>query len=126
MVGQNRDWARVSGHRAIMQKLALFFSIPKGELINCPDVGCSLQSRLGDKLTNMSLIEIGMELEYDLQKQIPELYVHSVRAERGSDESKSEVRLTIDCPLGLMVLGVNREELLDMNLIESFAEYNEA
>ncbi|MHB8118664.1 MAG: hypothetical protein ACYDHX_08065 [Methanothrix sp.] len=123
VMGTNRDWARVTGHRAILQKIALLFAIPRGELINSPDIGCTLQSHLGDKLTDMSLIELSMELEQDLKNQIPELFVHTVTAERGSN--KNEVRLTIDSPLGLMVFGIDRDELLNMNLIDSFTQISE-
>ena len=118
VMGPNRDWARVSGNRAIMQKLVLFFFIPKGEVINEPDVGCSLQGRLFDKLTENTLIETGMELEYDLKQQIPELGVQLVQVARGGNDG--EVSITIYAAAGKWTLLANREELLDVNLIEEF------
>jgi len=116
-MGANRDWARAGGKSAIIQKLVLFFNIPKGEVINEPDLGCSLLSRIFDKLTQSSLYELAMELEYDLKRQIPELGVQIVRAE---PNGAGTVRLTIYSAAGNWVLDANRDELIDVNLLEEF------
>ena len=57
--GQNRDWARVTGNNYVLQKLILYFAIPKGEVINAPEIGCCLHEYLFAPLTptNIYLIE---------------------------------------------------------------------
>jgi len=59
-----------------------------------------------------------MELEYDLKDQLPELGVQSVSvAQSGSDA----VNITIlSSELGKFLLQASREDLLNINLIDSF------
>ena len=119
VLGPNRDWARVGGKAAIIQKLVLFFSIEKGSWPGEPDLGCCLHTHLFDKLTNESLCSIGMELQYDLQKQIPELKVQIVEASRIS-RAGGDVRITIYSAYGTWIMDVGRDELSDINLLDEF------
>jgi hypothetical protein len=118
-MGPNRDWARVGGKAAIVQKLVLFFSIEKGSFPGEPDLGCCLHTHLFDKLTDNNLCSMGMELQYDLQKQIPELKVQIVEASLIS-RSGGEVRITIYSAYGTWILDASKDELSDINLLEEF------
>jgi phage baseplate assembly protein W len=114
--GPNRDWARVSGNAAILQKLVLYFATPKGEVINEPDLGCCLHRYVFDKLTSTTLYLIQAEMEAELEDQIPELGVQRVRASRVDKES---VRLEI-IGYSTWLLTVSRSDLLDLNIIDVF------
>ncbi len=115
--GQNRDWARVSGNQYLIQKLKLFMMIPKGEVINEPDMGCCLYSYLFDKLTAQRLVELRMELEYDLKNQLPELGVYSVQA---TTNQGGIVNIQIQSRTGTWLLEASRDELLDIDLLNVF------
>jgi hypothetical protein len=62
---------------------------------------------------------MGMELQYDLQKQIPELKVQIVEASLIS-RSGGEVRITIYSAYGTWILDASKDELSDINLLEEF------
>jgi phage baseplate assembly protein W len=115
--GMNRDWARVSGIDAIIQKLQLYFAIPKGELLNEPTIGCCLHNKLFDKVTETTCIDISMEMEYELKDQIPELGLQRVIASMST--TKDAVNLQI---MGFYtwILLVSRSDLLDINFIDVF------
>jgi phage baseplate assembly protein W len=117
MWGPNRDWARVSGNAYLLQKLKIFFMIPKGELLNEPDVGCCLYRYEFDKLTDSTLVELRMELEYDLKSQLPELGVHQVAAEKLDNGS---VKLQIIAQNGVIPLLISRDDLLNVDLLDNF------
>lgn len=117
--GPNRDWARVSGPAAILQKFVLYFAIPKGEVINEPDIGCCLHNYIFDKLTDTTLYLLQMEMAAELKKQIPEMGVQRVTAERGSD--KETVKLTV-MGVNTWILLASRSDLLDINIIDVFQE----
>ena len=116
-MGPNRDWARVDGPAAVLQKLILYFAIPKGELLNDPNIGCCLHNYLFDKLTDTTLYMLQNEMEYELKQQIPELGVHRVKAEASS--TQDSVKLTI---LGYQtwLLNMSRNDLIDLNLLDVF------
>jgi len=114
--GANRDWARISGAAAILQKLILYFAIPKGEVIDEPTVGCCLHNYLFDKLTDNTICLLEMEMADELKSQIPELGVHKVSAEQTDTES---VKLTIT-GYSTWLLNISREDLLDINLLHVF------
>jgi phage baseplate assembly protein W len=116
-MGANRDWARVSGDEAILQKLILYFGIPKGELLNDPNIGCCLHNYIFDKLTDGTLFMLQNEMEYELKQQIPELGVHRVEAEASG--THDSVKLTI-VGYQTWLLTVGRDDLLDLNLLDVF------
>ncbi len=116
-MGPNRDWARVSGDEAALQKLILYFAIPKGELLNDPNIGCCLHNYIFDRLTDNSLYMLQNEMEYELKQQIPELGVHRVEAEAAG--TKDSVKLTI-VGYQTWLLTVSRNDLLDLNLLDVF------
>ncbi len=117
--GQNRDWARVSGNQYLIQKLKLFMMIPKGEVINEPDMGCCLYSYLFDKLTDQRLVEMRLELEYDLKNQLPELGVQQVLVERNK-QSRDAVNIQILSRTGTWLLQASRDDLLSIDLLNVF------
>jgi len=116
--GPGRDWARVSGKLQLVQKLIIWAAITKGEIINEPELGCCLHNYLFAKLTESSMLELQMELEYDLKNQLPELGVQSISvAQSGADA----VNITIlSSELGKFLLQASREDLLNINLVDSF------
>lgn len=116
--GTNCDWARVAGNRAVLQKLVILFAITKGEVINAPDVGCSLYNYIFASATDENLLLMGIELEHDLKKQIPELGVMSVKAVKG--KTKDTVSLIVLTRTETLMLEVSRDELLDINLLNEF------
>ncbi len=91
--------------------------IPKGEVINEPDMGCCLYSYLFDKLTAQRLMELRMELEYDLKNQLPELGVYSVQA---ITNQGGIVNIQIQSRTGTWLLEASRDELLDIDLLNVF------
>lgn len=114
--GTNRDWARTSGAAALLQKLVIYFAIPKGEVIGDPELGCCLHNYLFDKLTENTRVLMEMEMEHELKSQIPELGVHKVSAEKTDSGS---VKLTI-LGYNTWLFNVSREDLLDINLLDVF------
>lgn len=116
--GKNRDWARVSGVAAILQKFILYFAIPKGEVIDEPDIGCCLHNYIFAKLTDTTLYLLQMEMTAELKVQIPEMGVQKVTAEKYDEET---VKLTI-MGYSTWVLLASRSDLLDINIIDVFQE----
>ena len=116
-MGVNRDWARVIGNEAILQKLILYFGIPKGELLNDPDIGCCLHNYIFDKVTDTTLVNIMNEMEYELKVQIPELGLNRVVATAA--DTKDAVKLQI-IGYSIWLLTVSRSDLLDLNLLDVF------
>lgn len=121
VAGPNRDWARVSDNACLLQKLKLFFMIPKGEVINEPDLGCCLYKYEFDTLTASTLVELRMELEYDLKSQLPELGVQQVMADKLDNGS---VSLQIIGKNGIIPLSVSRDDLLNIDLLDAFGGQN--
>jgi phage baseplate assembly protein W len=117
--GQNRDWARVSGNQYLIQKLKLFMMIPKGEVINEPDMGCCLYSYLFDKLTDQRLVEMRLELEYDLRNQLHELGVQQVLVNRNQPPGDA-VNIQILSRTGTWLLQASRDDLLSIDLLNAF------
>ena len=116
-MGVNRDWARVTGKEAILQKLILYFGIPKGELLNDPGIGCCLHNYIFDKVTDTTLVNIMNEMEYELKVQIPELGLNRVVATAA--DTKDAVKLQI-MGYSTWLLTVSRSDLLDLNLLDVF------
>jgi len=123
VAGPNRDWARVGGNQYLIQKLKLFMMIPKGEVINEPDMGCCLYSYLFDKLTDGKLVELRMELEYDLKNQLPELGVQQVLVER-NQQTGDAVKILILSRTGTWLLQASRDDLLNIDLLDVFGGQN--
>jgi phage baseplate assembly protein W len=119
LFGSNRDWARVSGNAAILQKFILYFAIPKGEVINEPNIGCCLHNYIFDKLTDTTLYLLQMEMAAELKEQIPEMGVQRVKAEKAED--KETVKLTV-MGYNTWILLASRSDLLDINIINVFQE----
>jgi phage baseplate assembly protein W len=119
LFGANRDWARVSGAEATIQKFILYFAIPKGEVINEPDMGCCLHNYIFATLTDTTLYLLQMEMAAELKIQIPEMGVQRVTAERTED--KESVKLTV-MGYNTWILRVSRSDLLDINIIDVFQE----
>ncbi|OPY52704.1 MAG: hypothetical protein A4E48_00993 [Methanosaeta sp. PtaU1.Bin060] len=117
--GKNRDWARISGNAYLLQKLKIFLLIPKGEIINSPDLGCCLWSYQFDKLTASELVRMRLELLHDLQKQLPELGVQSVAVARNLQD-RGAVDIQITSRTGDWIFNVNREDLADVGLTDVF------
>jgi hypothetical protein len=115
--GANRDWARVSGNAALVQKFVLYFAIPKGEVINEPNMGCCLHNYIFSKLTATELYLMQMEMAAELQVQIPEMGVQRVKAERTND--KDSVKLTV-LGYNTWILSISRNDLLDLNILDVF------
>lgn len=115
--GKNRDWSRVSGQKAVVQKLILYFAIPKGELLNDPGIGCCLHNYLFDRVTDTTLVNIMNEMEYELKNQIPELGLQRVMA--SMSDTKDAVKLQI-VGFNTWMLNVSRSDLMDINLIDVF------
>ena len=115
-MGVNRDWARVTGNEAILQKLILYFAIPKGELLNDPGIGCCLHTYIFDKITDTTLVNIMNEMDYELKVQIPELGLNRVIASMADAES---VKLQI-IGYNTWLLKVSRSDLMDLNLLDVF------
>jgi phage baseplate assembly protein W len=115
--GANRDWARVSGNAAILQRFILYFAIPKGEVINEPNMGCCLHNYIFDKLTDTELYLMQMEMAAELQAQIPEMGVQRVKAERTGD--RDSVKLTV-IGYNTWILSFSRDDLLDLNILDVF------
>ena len=118
MRGQNRDWARVSGDHYVLQKLILYFAIPKGEVINAPEIGCCLHEYLFAPLTATNIFMIESTMESEIGQQIPELGIHSVSAEK-IDELSVKLRIV---GYKTWLIQVSRSDLLDLNLIDVFQE----
>ena len=106
----------MSGNAYLLQKLIIYFAIPKGEVIDDPDVGCCLHNYLFDGLTDSTIAELENKMEAELQRQIPEIGVHRVTAKIKDSES---VQITI-LGFNTWLLNVSREDLLDINLIDIF------
>lgn len=118
LFGPNRDWARVSGAAATVQKFIIYFAIPKGEVIDEPDLGCCLHNYIFAKSTDTTLYLLQMEMATELQKQIPEMGVQRVMAEKYDEET---VKLTV-MGYNTWVLLASRSDLLDINIIDVFQE----
>jgi phage baseplate assembly protein W len=101
----------------VIQKLILYFGIPKGELLNDPDIGCCLHNYIFDKITETTLINIMNEMEYELKVQIPELGVHRVLA--ATTDTRDAVMLQI-IGYSTWSLVFSRNDLLDQNLLDIF------
>ena len=117
VMGGNRDWARVTGNEALDQKLIIYFGIPKGELLNDPEIGCCLHAYQFDKLTDTTLVNIMNEMEHELKVQIPELGLHRVIASRS--KVKDAVKLQI-LGYNTWILNINRNDLLDIGMLDIF------
>lgn len=117
VMGVNRDWARVSGNKAILQKLVLYFAIPKGEVLNDPGIGCCLHNYIFDKITDTTMINIMNEMEYELKTQIPELGVHQVMVSMAGEDA---VKLQIIGYSTWPAITLSRSDLLDLNLLNTF------
>ena len=107
----------MSGQEAIIQKLILYFAIPKGELLNDPGIGCCLHNYLFDKVTDTTLVNIMNEMEYELKNQIPELGLQRVIA--AMSDTRDAVKLQI-VGFNTWMLNVSRSDLTDINLIDVF------
>lgn len=116
--GLNQDWARISGAAYLLQKLVIYFAIPKGEIINEPNMGTCLHNYIFDKITSTVLSRIEVEMEAELQEQIPELGVNYVTAEF-YDQTKTAIKLSI-VGFNTWIFQIFREDLLDINLIDIF------
>ncbi|MFA5752937.1 MAG: hypothetical protein WC910_07715 [Bacteroidales bacterium] len=116
--GQNRDWARVTGNNYVLQKLILYFAIPKGEVINAPEIGCCLHEYLFAPLTPTNIYLIESTMESEIGQQIPELGIHSVSAEK-VDEMTVKLRIL---GYATWLIQMSRSDLLDLNLIDTFQE----
>jgi phage baseplate assembly protein W len=100
-----------------LQKFILYFAIPKGEVINEPNMGCCLHNYIFDKLTDTELYLMQMEMAAELQAQIPEMGVQRLKAERTSD--RDSVKLTV-MGYNIWILSVSRDDLLDLNILDVF------
>jgi hypothetical protein len=110
----------VSGNAQLVQKLIIWAAITKGEIINEPELGCCLHNYLFGKLTETAMLELQMELEYDLKNQLPELGVQSVVVLQDG-QGKDAVNIQIlSSELGKFLLQASREDLLNINLVDSF------
>ncbi len=91
--------------------------IPKGEVINEPDLGCCLYRYEFDKLTESTLVELRMELEYDLKNQLPEMGVQQVIVQQKPREA---VSIQIQSRTGIWLLDASRDDLLNVDLLDVF------
>ncbi len=116
VAGPNMDWARVSGDAYALQKLKIYFLIPKGEVINDPEVGCCLHEYIFDRLTVESMLALENDLLSELQAQLPELGATSVRVTKETEDS---LRVVINGPNATMIL--NALELAQAAFVDTFA-----
>lgn len=121
--GTNRDWARVSGNAATIQKLKIWASIPKGEVINDPEIGCCLHNYIFAKMTVEEMLAARNEVEYDLRTQLPELGIYSV--ELTKDQSRND---TINIKLltrdQSFILYLGQSDLNSLDLVNRFTFQN--
>jgi hypothetical protein len=115
--GPNRDWARTSTNiQYLLQKLVIFFAIPKGEVINDPGIGCCLHRYLFDKQTSSTLVELRSELEYDLKNQLPELGVKSVKTQVNK-QNRDAVDIQLLSDKFSLLLSASRDDILNIDLL---------
>jgi phage baseplate assembly protein W len=121
--GANRDWARVSGNAEILQKLKIWASIPKGEVVNDPTVGCCLYNYIFAKMSSDELLSARNELAYDLANQLPELNIYSVdiKKENGRNDTLNIKLMTQDQTI---MLALSQSELNDLDLVSRFTFQN--
>jgi len=110
--GPNCDWARVSDVKYILQKLVLYFSLPKGEVVGEPNIGCCLYEYLFSKLDPETLCEVEIRLESEIQQQIPELNTQMVSV-YSLDRDSIRVKIV---GFGTWILDVFQNDLLSINL----------
>ena len=118
--GKNRDWSRVSGDAAVIQKLKIWASVPKGEVCNDPDVGCCLYKYIFAQMTTDEILAARNELLYDLNKQLPELDVYSVQItkEIGRNDTLNIKLLTQNQTI---TLALGQSDLNSLDLANRFA-----
>ena len=116
--GKNMDWDRVYGEDYLRQKLIIYFAIPPGEVINDPEVGCSLHKFIFMPLTPDNLVLIRVVMEYELKNQLPELGTQFVEVLAAED--KNSIKLTI-YGYNTWIFNISRENLIDINLLDVFS-----
>jgi len=112
------DWDRVFGADYLKQKLIIYFAIPPGEVINDPEVGCSLHKFIFMPLTPDNLVLIRVVMEYELKNQLPELGTQFVEVLAAED--KNSIKLTI-YGYNTWIFNISRENLIDINLLDVFS-----
>jgi hypothetical protein len=97
--------------------MALYFAIPKGEVLNDPNVGCCLHNYIFDKNTDERLVVLEIEMTQELLDQIPELGLHKIDASRGI--TKDSIKLKI-VGFNTWIFNVTRNDLIDISLVDVF------